>query len=66
MTMVVVTHDINFARESADRVAFLYQGEVCEIGTAEEVIDNPRKEQTQKFLRREKRKPSEIVRISVA
>lgn len=55
MTMVVVTHDINFVRESADRVAFLHQGEVCEIGTAEEVIDNPRKEQTQKFLRRERR-----------
>jgi hydroxyproline transport system ATP-binding protein len=66
MTMVVVTHDINFARESADRVAFLYQGELCEIGTAEAVIDNPRKEQTQKFLRREKRKPPEIVRSSVA
>ncbi|MGY5802072.1 amino acid ABC transporter ATP-binding protein [Rhizobium sp. LEGMi12c] len=55
MTMVVVTHDINFARESADRVAFLHQGEVCEIGTAEQVIDDPRMEQTQKFLRREKR-----------
>ena len=60
MTMVVVTHDINFARESADRVAFLHQGEVCEIGTAEEVIDNPQKEQTQKFLRREKRRPLEV------
>ena len=36
------------------------------IGTAEAVIDNPRKEQTQKFLRREKRKPPEIVRSSVA
>ncbi|SCB27384.1 amino acid ABC transporter ATP-binding protein [Rhizobium hainanense] len=55
MTMVVVTHDINFARESADRVAFLHQGEVCEIGTAEQVIDDPRMEQTRKFLRREKR-----------
>ncbi|KUM27495.1 glutamine ABC transporter ATP-binding protein [Mesorhizobium loti] len=66
MTMVVVTHDINFARESADRVAFLHQGQVCEIGTAEEVIDNPQKEQTQKFLRREKRKPLEVVRSSVA
>ncbi|MBB3609895.1 amino acid ABC transporter ATP-binding protein [Rhizobium sp. BK602] len=55
MTMVVVTHDINFARESADRVAFLHQGEVCELGTAEQVIDNPQMEQTQKFLRREKR-----------
>lgn len=66
MTMVVVTHDINFARESADRVAFLHQGEVYEIGTAEEVIDNPQMEQTQKFLRREKRKPLEVVSSSVA
>jgi ABC-type polar amino acid transport system ATPase subunit len=54
MTMVVVTHDISFARESADRVAFLHQGEVCEIGTAGEVIDNPRTPQTVKFLRRER------------
>lgn len=66
MTMIVVTHDINFARESADRVAFLHQGEVCEIGTAKDVIDNPAKEQTQKFLRREKRQLLEIVRTSVA
>ena len=39
MTMVVVTHDISFARESADRVAFLHSGEVCELGTAQQVID---------------------------
>jgi hydroxyproline transport system ATP-binding protein len=55
MTMVVVTHDINFARESADRVAFLHQGEVCEIGTAQQVIDDPSREETRKFLRRETR-----------
>lgn len=55
MTMVVVTHDINFVRESADRVAFLSQGSVCEIGTAEQVIDRPSDEQTRKFMRRESR-----------
>ncbi len=55
MTMVVVTHDINFVRESADRVAFLHKGEVCELGSAYEVIDNPQQVQTQKFLRRESR-----------
>ena len=59
MTMVVVTHDIGFARESADRVAFLDQGEVCEIGTAQRVIDNPSREQTRKFLRRENRRMHE-------
>ncbi len=55
MTMVVVTHDINFVRESADRVAFLHQGNVCEIGSAAQVIDQPAQEQTRKFLRRESR-----------
>ena len=66
MTMVVVTHDISFVRESADRVAFLHQGEVCELGTPDEVIDDPKKDQTQKFLRREKRGPFELVKSSVA
>lgn len=55
MTMIVVTHDINFVRESADRVAFLHQGLVCEIGSAEQVIDHPQQEQTRKFMRREMR-----------
>lgn len=59
MTMVVVTHDIGFARESADRVAFLHQGEVCELGTASQVIDNPVQEQTRRFLRRENRTPAD-------
>lgn len=67
MTMVVVTHDIGFARESADRVAFLHQGEVCELGTASQVIDNPVQEQTRRFLRRENRIPADGGRkISVA
>lgn len=51
MTMVVVTHDIAFARESADRIAFLHRGQVCEIGTAQQVIDTPAREETRKFLR---------------
>ena len=59
MTMVVVTHDIPFARESADRVAFIDQGEVCELGTATEVIDNPSQEQTKRFLRRGSRFPAD-------
>lgn len=66
MTMVVVTHDIRFARESADRVAFLHQGEVCEIGTAEDVIDNPQKPETQKFLRRERHAPLTLVERTIA
>jgi polar amino acid transport system ATP-binding protein len=67
MTMVVVTHDIGFARESADRVAFLSQGEVCELGTASQVIDNPFQEQTRRFLRRENRTSADCSRkISAA
>lgn len=53
MTMVVVTHDIAFARNSSDRVAFLHAGEVCEIGTVAQVLEQPSSEHTQKFLRRE-------------
>lgn len=53
MTMVVVTHDITFARNSSDRVAFLHQGTVAEIGTVAQVLGQPRSEHTQKFLRRE-------------
>ncbi|WP_455924464.1 amino acid ABC transporter ATP-binding protein [Pseudomonas putida] len=53
MTMVVVTHDITFARNSSDRVAFLHQGNVAEIGTVAQVLGKPQSEHTQKFLRRE-------------
>ncbi|TBU72411.1 glutamine ABC transporter ATP-binding protein [Pseudomonas daroniae] len=53
MTMVVVTHDIAFARNSSDRVAFLHSGTVAEIGTVAQVLGQPTSEHTQKFLRRE-------------
>jgi polar amino acid transport system ATP-binding protein len=55
MTMVVVTHDISFARQSGDRVAFLHSGRVCEVGTVAEVLGSPRDERTQRFLQRESR-----------
>ena len=55
MTMMVVTHDIAFARQSSDRVAFLQSGQVCEVGTVDEVLINPSNEHTQRFLRREQR-----------
>ena len=67
MTMVVVTHDIHFVRESADRVAFLHKGQVCEIGTAEQVIDRPTRDETRKFLRLEPRRaPETKPHLSVA
>jgi polar amino acid transport system ATP-binding protein len=52
MTMVVVTHEIAFAREVADAVAFMDQGTIVEKGTPEEVISNPSQERTRSFLAR--------------
>ncbi len=52
MTMVVVTHEMAFAREVADRVVFMDGGVVVEEGPAEQVIDNPREERTKAFLSR--------------
>ena len=52
MTMLVVTHEIGFAREAADRVVFMDQGRVVEDGPARDVLDNPRHERTAAFLRR--------------
>jgi len=51
MTMVLVTHEIAFAREVSDRVAFFRQGLIHEIGTPDEVIRNPSKPETAAFLK---------------
>lgn len=52
MTMIVVTHEMGFAREVADRVCFLHGGYLVETGPAEEVLGNPQHPRTQDFLRR--------------
>jgi polar amino acid transport system ATP-binding protein len=52
MTMLVVTHEMAFAREVADRVVFMDGGVVVEEGPAEHVIGNPQQPRTQEFLRR--------------
>jgi polar amino acid transport system ATP-binding protein len=49
-TMVVVTHEMGFAREAGDRVTFMDEGEIVEEGTPEEVFDNPRHKRTKLFL----------------
>lgn len=51
MTMILVTHEIRFARDVSDRVAFFRQGVIHEIGTPEQVIDNPEKPETAEFLK---------------
>ncbi|MBN9374458.1 MAG: amino acid ABC transporter ATP-binding protein, partial [Cellulomonas sp.] len=50
MTMIVVTHEIGFAREVADQVVFMADGVVVERGTPDEVLSNPREARTQDFL----------------
>lgn len=50
MTMVVVTHEMGFAREVADRVIYMDEGRIVEQGTPEEVFDNPQNERTRAFL----------------
>jgi polar amino acid transport system ATP-binding protein len=50
MTMIVVTHEIGFAREAADRVVLMDQGAIVEEGTASDVLERPRHERTRAFL----------------
>ncbi len=50
MTMVVVTHEMGFARQVSDRVLFIDQGIIAEEGTPTEVLDNPKNERTKSFL----------------
>ena len=50
MTMVVVTHEMGFAREVADQVVFMDEGRILESGTAEQVIDHPESERLKGFL----------------
>ena len=50
MTMIVVTHEVGFAREVADQVVFMDDGVIVERGTAAEVIDNPQQDRTKDFF----------------
>ncbi|UNK21325.1 amino acid ABC transporter ATP-binding protein [Paenibacillus sp. N3/727] len=52
MTMVIVTHEMGFARDVADRVIFMDNGEVIESGTPDQIFNNPKVERTRAFLNR--------------
>ncbi|PCM44820.1 amino acid ABC transporter ATP-binding protein [Marinobacter sp. ANT_B65] len=52
MTMMVVTHEMGFAREVADRVIYIHEGQIVEQGKPDDVFDNPQNERTQAFLSR--------------
>ncbi len=51
-TMIIVTHEIEFAKNVADRIIFMDDGVIAEDGTPEEVIDNPKNERTRLFLQK--------------
>ncbi|MDR0409746.1 MAG: amino acid ABC transporter ATP-binding protein [Spirochaetaceae bacterium] len=50
MTMLVVTHEMGFAREVADRVAFMHEGVILELGRPEDIFTHPQNERTRQFL----------------
>ena len=52
VTMVIATHEMSFAREVADPVAFLHDGRILELGPPERVLADPERPETQRFLRR--------------
>ena len=51
MTMIVVTHEVGFARDVADRIIFIDNGQIVEQGKPQDVLDNPQHERTKRFLR---------------
>jgi polar amino acid transport system ATP-binding protein len=52
VTMVIATHEMSFAREVADRVGYLHDGRLLEVGPPEQVLSSPHRPETQRFLRR--------------
>ncbi len=50
ITLVVVSHEMGFARAAADTVVFMDEGEIVELGTPAEVFDQPKEARTQRFL----------------
>ena len=52
LTMLVVTHEMDFAKEAADRVIFMDDGVIAEEGTPEQIFNNPTQERTRQFLKR--------------
>ncbi len=51
-TLMIVTHEMNFARSISNRVFFMDEGGICEDGTPEQIFENPRNEKTRRFIRR--------------
>jgi polar amino acid transport system ATP-binding protein len=52
MTMIIATHEMGFARDVANRVCFLHEGQILEEGTPEQIFSEPEQEETRRFLDR--------------
>ena len=65
MTMLVVTHEMQFAREVGDRLVFMDEGRIVEEGVPADVLDRPREDRTQKFLRRSLQLAGSLEQLSV-
>ena len=65
MTMLVVTHEMQFAREVGDRLVFMNEGRILEEGAPADVLDNPREERTRRFLRRSLQLAGSLEELSV-
>ena len=50
MTMIIVTHEMEFAKNISDKVMFMWDGKVCEFGTPDQVLEHPEREETKHFL----------------
>jgi polar amino acid transport system ATP-binding protein len=66
MTMLVVTHEMQFAREVGDRVVFMDEGRIVEEGDPATVLDHPREERTKRFLRRSLQLAHSLEELSMA
>ncbi len=66
MTMLVVTHEMQFAREVGDRVVFMDHGRIVEQGRPSDVLDNPHEERTKRFLRRSFQIAGSLENLSIA
>ena len=52
MTMIIVTHEMAFAKEVSNRIVFMDDGVICEEGPPEQILSNPKNERTKNFLYR--------------
>jgi polar amino acid transport system ATP-binding protein len=66
MTMLVVTHEMQFAREVGDRVVFMDEGRIVEEGEPARVLDRPQEERTKRFLRRSLQMAHSLEELSMA